>query len=197
MVVQREVIVDRTGTTMLGMRVSWGGIWAGVLVVLGTLLLLSALGVAIGLSTGADESGALRAGAAVWSGLSLLVALFLGGMVATRVSLVWDRFPALLQGALVWVISLIGILQLGAAGVGMLMNGVLGVAITRPDQMPQPTTSAWTAFLVFALSLIAALIGAAVGRRRALYRTEAAEIRTEAEMRAEAEIMAASRPPER
>ncbi|HZD20752.1 MAG TPA: hypothetical protein VE325_08775, partial [Burkholderiales bacterium] len=33
-----------------GMRVSWGGIFGGVLVAVGTLLLLAALGVAVGIT---------------------------------------------------------------------------------------------------------------------------------------------------
>src|SRR5581483_7620504 len=52
-----------------GMRVSWGGIFGGVLVAVGTLLLLAALGVAVGV-TAVDPSQAdaskLGTGAAIW-----------------------------------------------------------------------------------------------------------------------------------
>ena len=50
MAVEHEFIVERPAVTFDGMRVSWGGVWAGVLVVLGTVLLLSTLGMAIGFS---------------------------------------------------------------------------------------------------------------------------------------------------
>lgn len=49
-------------------------------------------------------------GAAVWGALSLLVALFMGGMVATRAGVVFDRTVAMVQGALVWVLAIVGII---------------------------------------------------------------------------------------
>src|SRR5512145_2814086 len=69
-----------------GTKVSWGGIFAGVLVAVGLLFILGALGVAIGISAadpGQTEASTLGAGAGIWTALSLLVALFVGGMVAT------------------------------------------------------------------------------------------------------------------
>ena len=48
--VERETIVKRPDMSLEGMRVSWGGVWAGVLVALGTLLVLSTLGLAVGFS---------------------------------------------------------------------------------------------------------------------------------------------------
>ena len=80
-----------------GFKISWGGIWAGVLTVMGTLLFLTALGLAVGVSAvnpGQTEAGTLGTGAAVWSGLSLLIALFVGGMAATRLGMVFDRTAA-------------------------------------------------------------------------------------------------------
>lgn len=45
---EREGIVERPGGAFGGAPISWRGIWAGVLVVLGALQALSALGLAIG-----------------------------------------------------------------------------------------------------------------------------------------------------
>ena len=62
-----------------GFRISWGGIWAGVLTVMGTLLFLTTLGFAIGVSAidpGQTDASTFGTGAAIWSGLSLLIALF-------------------------------------------------------------------------------------------------------------------------
>lgn len=53
MSVQREVIIERPAGALEGMRVSWGGVWAGVLVALGTMLVLSTLGMAVGFSADA------------------------------------------------------------------------------------------------------------------------------------------------
>src|SRR5256885_16047876 len=100
MAVEREVIIGRPAVTYEGMRVSWGGVWAGVLVVLGALLLLSTLGVAIGFSADARNVDPQRIGngAAIWSRASLLIALLLGALAATGMSLVWGRFTGLAQG---------------------------------------------------------------------------------------------------
>jgi hypothetical protein len=171
MVVEREVILERPAATFEGMRVSWGGVWAGVLVVLGTLLLLSTLGVAIGFSADARnvDPEKISVGAAIWSRVSLLIALFLGGMAATRMSLVWDRFTGLAQGALVWVVSLVVVLYLSANGVGLMLGAALINAAMQRSQSG-PSAMAWATFLSVVLSLLAALTGSAVGRRTAAAR---------------------------
>jgi len=176
---EREVLVERPVQRFEGMRVSWGGIWAGVLVVLGTLLFLMTLGLAVGISADARnvDANAIGTGAVIWSAVSLLVALFLGGMAATRVSMVWERFAGLLQGVLVWVISLVTVIYLGARGIGIMGGSALGIVTgAATGAQPEPTATAWTQFIAVALSLLAALVGAAIGRRRAAVRaTEPAQ----------------------
>jgi hypothetical protein len=108
-----------------GMKVSWGGVFAGVLVAMGVSMLLASLGVAIGVS--AVEPGETRAstvgiGAAVWGGLQLLLALFVGGMVATRVGAIIDRTTGFFEGVLVWVVSLIVMAYLAGSGIGSLAD---------------------------------------------------------------------------
>ena len=108
------------------MRVSWGGVFAGVLVALGLLLLLTALGVAVGISAadpGSTEMSSLGTGAGIWAGVSLLLALFVGGMVATRVGAVFDRTTGFFEGVLVWVVSLLLMGYLAASGVGSIAGG--------------------------------------------------------------------------
>ncbi len=110
-----------------GFKISWGGIWAGVLTVMGTLLFLTALGLAIGIAAvnpGQTEAGTLGTGAAIWSGLSLLIALFVGGMAATRLGMVFDRAAGAFEGALVWVLSFLVVLWLASSGVQLVANGI-------------------------------------------------------------------------
>ena len=134
MATERDVIIEQRSVAtgwFEGMRVSWGGIWAGVLVVIGTLLLLTTLGLAIGISTADPRNpnfGTLGTGAAIWTGLSLLIVLYLGGMAATRLSMTWDRAAGMFQGALVWVISIVAILFLAANGIGLVLGGAFGLA---------------------------------------------------------------------
>ena len=109
-----------------GMRVSWGGVFGGVLVALGFLLLMTALGVAVGISAaqpGETDAGTLGSGAGIWAGLSLLLALFIGGWVSTRIGAIFDGTTGLFEGALVWVVSVLLMLYFASSGIGMLAGG--------------------------------------------------------------------------
>src|SRR5262245_9683988 len=120
-----ERIVE--ATPLDGLRVSWGGIWSGVLVVLGMLLLLTTFGLAIGISAadpGDTKPSTLGTAAAIWSGISLLIALFVGGMAATRLGMVFDKATGYFEGALVWVLSFLVILWLAGSGVSLVASGM-------------------------------------------------------------------------
>jgi hypothetical protein len=113
-----------------GMRVSWGGIFGGVLVALGVLLLLAALGLAIGVSAvdpGGTDAGTLGTGAGLWAAASLLLALFVGGMVSTLIGAIYDRATGVFEGALVWIVSVLLIGYMAASGVGMLASGAFSL----------------------------------------------------------------------
>ena len=109
-----------------GMRVSWGGVFGGVLVALGFLLLMTALGLAVGISAaqpGESDPGTLGTGAGIWGGVSLLLALFLGGWVSTRIGAIFDGTTGFFEGALVWVVSVLMMLYFASSGIGMLAGG--------------------------------------------------------------------------
>jgi ElaB/YqjD/DUF883 family membrane-anchored ribosome-binding protein len=132
---ERLRVAERAQLTPLETaRISWAGIWSGFLIGLGLLMLLSTLGLAIGISTAdigpgqSENAKAFGIGAGIWAGLSLLIALFVGGMIASRVSVVVDRTVATTHGALVWVLTMLGVLYLAGAGISLGMSGVLGVA---------------------------------------------------------------------
>lgn len=117
------------------LRVSWGGIFGGVLSGVGILILLAALGLAIGISAidpNDPDASAIGTGAAIWSGVSLLIALFIGGWASTRLSLMWDRTVAVFEGVLVWVLSLILVAWLASSGIGLIAgigSSLLGGAV--------------------------------------------------------------------
>lgn len=109
-----------------GRRVSWGGIWAGVLVAVGLLLLLAAFGLAVGVSAvqpGETDASSLGTGAAIWAAVSLLLALFVGGMVSTRIGAISDGATGFFEGALVWVVSILLMAYVASSGIGMLAGG--------------------------------------------------------------------------
>jgi hypothetical protein len=109
-----------------GKKVSWGGIFGGVLIAVGVLLLLTALGIAVGISAaqpGETEASTLGAGAGIWAAVSLLVALFIGGMVSTRIGAISDRTTGFFEGALVWVVAILMMIYFASSGVSTLAGG--------------------------------------------------------------------------
>lgn len=123
MAVEREVVVETDATAALGTRVSWSGIFGGVVVGIGVLLLLTALGLAIGISSvdpNDADAGTIGRGTAIWTGVSLLLALFIGGWSAARMSMLWDRTAALFQGTLVWALFMVLVLWLAASGISLV-----------------------------------------------------------------------------
>jgi len=98
--------------------------------VMGTLLLLTTLGVAIGISAadpGETDPGAFGTAAAIWTSVSLLIALFIGGMASTRLGMVYDKAAGTFEGALVWVLSFLMIFWLAGSGVSLIASGVSGI----------------------------------------------------------------------
>jgi hypothetical protein len=129
MAVEREVLIAQPASAD-GMKISWGGVFGGVLAGVGILMLLTTLGLAVGISATDPQNpdaGTLGTGAAIWTTLSLLVALFVAGWASTRLSMLWERTTALFEGALVWVMSLILILYLTANGIGLVASGAFGL----------------------------------------------------------------------
>jgi hypothetical protein len=130
MAVETEILIDRTPGRFDGMKISWGGVFGGVLAGVGVLMLLSSLGVAVGISATDPRNPngeALGTGAAIWTGLSLLISLYIAGWASTRLSMLWERTTAMFEGVLVWVLSLILILYLTASGIGLIASGAFGL----------------------------------------------------------------------
>src|SRR5262245_51104205 len=98
-------------------RVSWGAIFAGAVVALTVYLLLSSLGVALGLSVSGRVDGQnLAIGAGIWAILSTLISLFLGGWVASQCTAGETRGEAAVYGVVVWGIFFAALLWLAAGG---------------------------------------------------------------------------------
>lgn len=121
----------------LGPRVRWGGVMSGFFVAIGALILLTALGLAVGITalddprvvTGEEVSN-LGIGAGIWAFISLLVALFFGGMVSTQVTDRPDRPGAVIHAVLVWVLLMLFILWLMVSGITLGMSGLFSAMTT-------------------------------------------------------------------
>ncbi|WOD40252.1 hypothetical protein [Nodosilinea sp. E11] len=196
-----NVRVDTTTTTVPVAEyhdlVRWGPIFAGLVVAIATQLVLTGLGAAVGLTTlantGTPQSDASGVGAAVgiWSIISLLIALFLGGWVTARACGPMNSKTALLNGAILWATTLAVSAWLLTSGVtgafGIAAQGADAVINQFPNQLPgtnpgavqdpnitaqqaqdiagNAATVGWSFALGSLLGLVAAMAGAAVGAR--------------------------------
>jgi hypothetical protein len=113
----------------IGRRISWGAVFAGVVIVLAVQLLLSMLGLGIGLSTinptdgSTPNAGSFGIAAAAWWGISYLLALLAGGYVAGR--LAPSRLPldGALHGLLTWAFALLVTFYLLTTAAGGAIGG--------------------------------------------------------------------------
>jgi hypothetical protein len=134
---REAVVATPEAVPPLGPRVRWGGVMSGLFVAIGALLLLTALGLAIGITVLGDPRAAtdetasgLGIGAGIWAFITLLVAVFFGGMVSTKVTDRPDRAGAVIHGALVWVLFMLFLFWLMASGISLGLSGLFGVMQT-------------------------------------------------------------------
>lgn len=166
-------------------RVRWGPIIAGLATTIMTLIALTVLGLAVGLSvfepTEVGEEVGTAAG--IWAAASAVIAFFVGGwMAGTSVSLFGDD-NGMLNGFMVGAAALALIAVLTAFGAGNLLGGIgtnineiiqVGnqtgltgdqVSTTATDLYDDARTSAWSTFLAIGLALGAAALGGLLGHR--------------------------------
>ncbi len=176
-------------------RVRWGPILAGLFTALASQLVLSAFGVAIGLSSiansGAPRSDAGGVGSAVgiWSIISLLISLFIGGWVTARACGPMSKSSALLNGAILWATTLAvsawlissgvsGAFGVAASNAGAAINQAQQNGLTLPKNAPNVTAdqtrdiagnaakAGWSFAIGSLLALASSLFGASLGARR-------------------------------
>ena len=79
--------VETQDVVSVGSRVSWGAVFAGAVVALTLCIFLSVLGAALGLTFLHDTEARaehVATGAGIWTIVSLLISLFVGGLVTSR-----------------------------------------------------------------------------------------------------------------
>jgi hypothetical protein len=154
--------------------IKWGAAFFGWLSANGLAVLLvallSAAGVALGLAQGvdtADEAAEQVETLGVGGGIAVLVVLFVaylaGGYVAGRMA----RFDGARQGVAVWLIGLLVVLVLAAAGalLGAQYNVLQQLNLPRIpiDEGTATTAGIVTLVAILLVTLLGALIGGKVG----------------------------------
>ena len=101
-------------------RVRWGSVLAGIFAAISTLMALTVLGLAIGLSSfdAGDTAGPFGFGAGIWGAISTLIAFFVGGLIAARTAAVGGHSNGILNGAMVWFVAIPLLLYALGSGIG-------------------------------------------------------------------------------
>lgn len=110
-------------------RVSWGAIAAGAMIALTIYVLLAMLGLALGIEVAmrnADDG--LGTGTAIYSIISLLLAMFFGGWATSRLAVGESKLEAILYGVILWGVLFTGMMWLLSAGLRTGFGAMVGVA---------------------------------------------------------------------
>jgi hypothetical protein len=121
--------VDQAYPAKTPTRMSWGSVFAGVIIAVAVQLVLGILGAGIGLAMVDPVEGTTPGaagfgiGAGVYWLITTVLALGVGGYTAARVAGVRERFDALAHGLTVWGVTLILTLYLLTSAVGGIIGG--------------------------------------------------------------------------
>ncbi len=104
-------------------RVRWTSVIAGFFTVLATLIVFSVLGVAIGLSTvDANNPSGFALGLSIYGAITALIAFLVGGYISARTAAVAGSGNGILNGAMVWIITIPILVYVLGNGIGSLLG---------------------------------------------------------------------------
>ena len=109
-------------------RISWSAVFAGVLVAIVTQMLLTLLGLGIGLGTidpveEQNSTAGLGIGSAIWYIISSLLSLFLGGWIAGRLASAPRLFDGIVHGVLTWCLVTLLTIYFLTTSIGNIIGG--------------------------------------------------------------------------
>jgi len=104
------------------LRLDWSALFAGTLIGWGALLVLSLIGIVLGLSVidpFRARPAASNSGAALWGAVSAVVSSFIGGFAVVRLAGDRRRGESLVHGTVSWAMSMLlaGLIALFVSGV--------------------------------------------------------------------------------
>ena len=120
---------DRPGRMDFINRISWSAVFAGVLVAIVTQMLLTLLGLGIGLGTidaveEQNPTAGLGIGSAIGYIVSSLLSLFVGGWVVGRLASAPRLFDGVIHGVLTWCLVTLLTIYFLTTTLGSLIGGV-------------------------------------------------------------------------
>jgi hypothetical protein len=151
--------------------VAWSAIWVGALTALGVGLIIGLLGFALGANEVARtvDWEKLRLISAIFAVGGAFFAFVAGGWTAARIAGIRRSEPAMLHGAIVWLVALPLLLALAAVGIaghwGGWYGGLGSMMPLTPGAAPDPDLAEATRnnALATTVALLLGLIGSVIG----------------------------------
>lgn len=129
-VIRDEPDVIIANTTHRPRRISWGAVFAGVLMAIIIQITMNILGLAVGsaIVDPADASNPIgptfSTGAVVWIAASTLIGIFAGGYVAAHLAGIPDETDGVLHGLLTWALTTVLIFLMLSSTASSVISGV-------------------------------------------------------------------------
>lgn len=158
-------------------RVDWSAVWAGALASLATALVFGLIGVALGVHKLGPAGqiakwGQVNFGTLFWTVLGAFLAFAVGGWVAGKIAGTRWSEPAMLHGALSWLVALPLLIVLLGQGAGSAFGGWYGGLIGAPawavlpsaaPPSPEAATIAQNEARAAVAAVLLGLMGAVIG----------------------------------
>lgn len=141
---REPVVVVSQAETWVPWPVSWSAIWVGALAAIALALLFGLVGIALGLHL-LGPSGRIvdwhkfGIGALIFSVCGAFFSGGVGGWVAGKIAGILRSEPAMLHGAIVWLVTVPLLLALAALGAGSYFGGWYGGLAGQAVWAPPPS----------------------------------------------------------
>jgi hypothetical protein len=111
--------------------IRWTAILGGLIAWLGSYMLLALLGIATGLTAinpqAAEPVGGVPVGLGIWTLITMLIAAFVGGYIAARMSGLMRKADGVLHSFVTWAASLVLFAYLATTAVSALLGGTFAL----------------------------------------------------------------------
>jgi cytochrome bd-type quinol oxidase subunit 2 len=158
--------MNRENENWIAWPVSWSAVWVGTLAALAIALLIGLIGYAVGaheMSRFVDWKK-MRLTGLVFSIGGAFFSFVVGGWVAARIAGIRRSEPAMLHGAMVWLVAVPLLLGLAASAGATHFGGWYGgLATAAPSSDPQSAIAVRNSALAAVTALVLGLVGSVIG----------------------------------